>query len=134
MGLEAEGDTLDEALCAAAEGMFNLMFELSGVQPQHTVGVECEAGDEAALCVEWLNELLAQRDITGMVFSQFRITALEECGVGEARTLLLHGQASGEPFDAARHATRLEVKAATYFGLRYERSDGRHILRCVLDV
>jgi len=46
----------------------------------------------------------------------------------------LKGTAFGEKIDPKKHSVRTEVKAATYFGLKYEFRDGSHYLQCVVDV
>ena len=47
----------------------------------------------------------------------------------------LVGRAWGEQLDAARHEPAVEVKGATYTGLRVaEDPDGRWTAQCVIDV
>jgi len=131
VGLRAWGDSLAEALAQGALGLFELTADTVAVRPDVDVLIECRAMDEAALFVGLLNELLAQRDIMGMFFSQFTIGDLHEDG-GD---YFLRGTARGEPMDMRRHRPRAEVKAATYGGLQYVVDGaGRHVLQCILDL
>ncbi|MBM4463729.1 MAG: archease [Chloroflexi bacterium] len=131
VGLRGRGRTLAEALTHGALGLFHLMVDLERVVPQQEVPIECAAGDPAALFVELLNELLARRDIEGMFFGDFEITCLEQDEDGYR----LQGVARGEPMDIERHQPKVEVKAATYGGLRhFVDENGQHVVQCVLDL
>ncbi len=109
--------------------MFSLMVDLDAVRTVREVRVDLEADSQEALLVSWLGELLAQRDISGLVFSRFQVQ-IEPAPPGWR----LEARAWGEPLDAGRHDPRVEVKAATYYGVRVEREGGRTIAQCVLDL
>ena len=131
VGLRSRGQTLAEALTHGALGLFALMVDLERIVPRQEVPIQCGAGDPAALFVELLNELLAQRDIEGLFFGDFEITDLEQSDDG----YWLKGIARGEPMDIERHEPKTEVKAATYGGLEYVVDEkGQHVLQCVLDL
>ena len=131
VGLRCWGATLQDALAAGALGMFALMVELETVSPSVEVPVECSAADPAALYVELLNELLAQRDIEGVFFCGFQITDLMQAD--DAWHLV--GVARGELMDLQQHCPLADVKAATYGGLDYALDDRKgHVLQCVLDL
>jgi len=131
VGLRGRGQTLAEALAHGALGLLNLMVDLERVEPKRKVAIECEAGDPAALFVELLNELLAQRELEGMFFGDFEVTRLEQTADGYR----LQGVARGEPMDIERHQPKVEVKAATYGGLKYfVDENGEHVVQCVLDL
>jgi tRNA nucleotidyltransferase (CCA-adding enzyme) len=129
-GVRGIGKTLEEAFAEGARGMFALMIELDRVAPKDAVEIECHADSLETLFVAWLGELLLQRDLTGMVFSKFEIQIQEEDG-----KYLLHGRAWGEPLDPERHGAKVEVKAATYSGLKSGRtSEGDYYVQCVVDL
>ena len=117
-GVRGIGSSLEEAFCEAARGMFSLMVDLEEVRPERAVPVAVEAETLEVLFVSWLGELLALRDLRGMVFSRF-----------EAKI-----KAYGEPLDPARHKPAVEVKAATYYGVKVGKDDGRYIAQCVVDL
>ena len=61
-----------------------------------------------------------------MLFSRFEI---EPIAGG------LRARAWGEPVDIAKHEPAVEVKAATYAGLKVEKDDaGNWLAQCIVDV
>jgi len=128
-GVRGVGATLEEAFCEAARGMFSLMVDLERVEPKEAVEVEVQADSLEGLLVAWLGELLARRDIDRLVFSRFEARIERENGA-----FRLSGKAFGEPLDPVRHRPGVEVKAATYFGMRVEKEGDRWIAQCVLDL
>ena len=129
LGLRATGATLEEAFCEAARGLFARMVDLRAVRPRRRYAVHLEAGSDEDLLVEWLSDLLAQKELSGLVFSQFeaRITRRE-------RLRFLDGVAEGERLDRSRHRPAIEVKGVSYLGLGVSRRGGEWAVRCVFDV
>lgn len=125
IGVLGEGKTLEEAFAGAARAMFSVMVDLAGVEPRESVAVSCDATDRELLLVAWLNALLAEADLRGMVFSDFEVR-LRKGG--------LDGTARGERFDAARHVPGVEVKGATLTELRVVREGGLWRAQTVVDV
>jgi SHS2 domain-containing protein len=110
VGVVGEGGTLEEAFAAGARSLFSLVLDLAGVEGREAVPISCEAGHPDSLFVAWLNALLAEADVRGMVFCHFELEIRE----GWA----LRGRAWGERFDASRHVRGVEVEGATLTGLR----------------
>ncbi len=131
IGVRAWDNTLEKAFVEGGKALFSIMVDISKVQKKSAVDIQCEARDIPMLFVEWLNKLLSQADINKMVFSGFRIISIEAYGYKDFR---LKGEAFGEPLDPKKHVFKVEPKAATYFGLKYEIQDGVHYLQCVIDV
>ncbi|NOX45059.1 MAG: archease [Caldiserica bacterium] len=128
-GVRGIGGSLEEAFCEAARAMFSLMVDLEAVRPEREVPVRVEAETLEVLFVSWLGELLALRDLEGMVFSRFEARIK-----GTDGRWMLEGKAYGEPLDPARHRPAVEVKAATYYGVKVGKDDGRYIAQCVVDL
>lgn len=128
-GVRGIGKTIEEAFSEGARGMFSLMVELERVLPKESVKIECRADSLETLFVAWLGELLLQRDLTGLVFSRFAVQISRE-GDGYH----LRGEAWGEPLDPERHMAKVEVKAATYAGLKLERAGDEYRIQCVVDL
>jgi SHS2 domain-containing protein len=129
LGLRASGATLEETFCEAARGLFALMLDLRAVQPRAEYAVHLEAVSYADLLVEWLGELLAQKELTGLVFSRFEaVIRRHETG------FCLDGVARGERLDPSKHGPRIEVKGISYLGLDVRRHDGGWAAQCVVDV
>jgi SHS2 domain-containing protein len=126
IGVWGEGDTIEEAFAGAARAMFSVMVDLADVRPAEEVTVHCEASDPELLLVAFLNALLAEADLRGMVFSGFEV----RCADGK-----LTGKARGERFDPTRHVGGVEVKGATLTELKVDRgADGRWVAQTVVDV
>ncbi|MFO7270785.1 archease [Sphaerobacter thermophilus] len=130
IGLEASGADVAEALEAGVQGMLELMARTDSVRPEAQTPVEAEGWDFGALFVSLLNAVIAARDISGHFFHSFKLDALERDG----DTWRARGTLTGEPVDFDRHQVGIEVKAATYAGLRVEERPDGVTLRCVLDL
>jgi SHS2 domain-containing protein len=126
MGVCGRGPTMEEAFSQAARAVFNLMVEVDQVRSQKQVFIRCRGNDQGELLVEWLNHLLAEADINGMVLGTFRVDSLSATH--------LAGDAWGEPLNPQRHRPKTEVKAATYAMLFVGREGGQYVARCVVDL
>lgn len=129
LGLRATGASLEESFCEAARGLFAVMVDLESVRPMATHRVRLEAVSDEDLLVAWLDELLAQKEVTGLVFSRFSVR-IDHADNG----VRLDGTASGERLDPARHRPHTEVKGITYLGLDVRRHGNQWTVECVLDV
>jgi SHS2 domain-containing protein len=125
IGVLGEGRTLEEAFAGAARAMFSVMVDLADVEPREAVEVSCEASEPELLLVRWLNALLAEADVRGLLFCEFQVR------IREGR---LEATARGEPFDAKRHSPGVEVKGATLTELKVAREGGRWRAQTVVDV
>lgn len=128
-GVRGIGKTRDEAFAEAARGMFALMADLARVRAETALEIEVRADTLEGLLVAWLGELLRERDVRGMLFARFEVRIGEEDGRWR-----LAGRAWGEPIAPQRHRLGVEVKAATYAGVRVEEEGGQHIAQCVVDL
>jgi SHS2 domain-containing protein len=125
VGIIGRGKTLEQAFEEGAKAMFNVMVEIKKVAPKKAVKVSCSASNQEELFVEWLNALLAQATIRGMVFSKFSVKIMDT---------KLSGTAHGEKLDVKRHEVKTEVKAATYGSLSVGKEGDEFVARCVVDV
>lgn len=131
IGIRAWDKTLEKAFAKGAEALFDIMVDIKKVKKAAAIDITCEARDIPALFVEWLNKLLTEAGIKKMVFRDFKVTSIEPFGYDLYK---LKGTAFGEKLDPKKHTLKVEPKAATYFGLKYEFKDGSHFLQCVIDV
>ena len=129
IGIVGYGRNLEEAFEQGAKAMFNIMADINTIARERKVDIEVRANDREALFIEWLNELLARKDIEGMLFSEFDVR-IEEKG----DMLVLKGMAKGEKINYEKHRVDIEVKAATYSQLKIEKIDGIWKVQCVVDV
>lgn len=130
VGLRGIGDTPEEALAEGARAMFHVMVDPETVTPTAEIHVCCEAADLESLFVALLNELLYLREVKAMTLVDLDVTQLKATDDGWT----MEGIAVGEPLDPDKHEFLTEVKAATYFGLKYYTQGGQHVVQCVVDV
>jgi SHS2 domain-containing protein len=114
VGFEAVGATREEVFANSARALFHLIVDLPTIAPREETGLSVEGSDAAALLVNWLSELLYLHDAEGWLFSDFAVHLTGE--------KFLTATARGEKFDAARHQTKMMVKAITYHQLSLERT------------
>ncbi len=128
--LVAIGKTLEEAFAEGARALFNLMVDLAHIEPQQSVEISCHSDAVDTLFVEWLNALIVQKDTQGMLFSRFEIEPIRKT----AQEYELRAKAWGESFDPRKHESHVDVKAATYAGLKCEKTSEGYRVECVVDI
>ena len=124
IGIEGNGATVEEAFEQAARAVFAIMTDIDEVRPLVRVDIAFAEDDVELALVTWLNRLLAEARIQGLVFGSFR---LHRSGA------LWSGEALGEPW-RPELARGVEVKGATLTMLSVRRSNGGWTARCVVDV
>jgi len=126
IGVRGVGTTREEAFEQAAIALVAVITDPSLVVAKCQIVVECEATDSEVLLVAWLNALVYEMAVRGMIFGRFAI---------RLDGFHLHGTAWGEDVDIVRHEPAVEVKGATYTSLFVGQSpDGSWIAQCVVDV
>ena len=131
IGIRAWGKSLEEAFAEGGRALFDIMVDVTKVEPKESVDIQCEGTDIPSLFVEWLNALLTQSDIKGLVFGDFKNITITPLAYNLYK---LQAKALGEKLDTEKHNVKVEAKAATYHGLKYEAKDGNHYLQCVVDI
>jgi SHS2 domain-containing protein len=126
----AYGKNLKEAFENAAYAMFEIMTEAENISPRLQTRVEVKAEDEYALLYGWLEALLVKFDTHGMLYSRFKVLALDKTRNG----FKLKAVVWGEKYDPNKHAQKVGVKAATYHRMEIVREPGKVTLRFILDI
>ena len=126
VGLNAYGRTLQELFIHAAEGMESLMVPPEQVQVLTSREIEVEGRDVVSLLIAWLNELVFLFDTEYLLFREFEIETLMETH--------LKGRASGEPYDAQRHALSSAIKAVTWHEAAVEPTGNGYKARIIFDI
>ncbi|MCS7134687.1 MAG: archease [Candidatus Pacearchaeota archaeon] len=124
VGVRGKGKTVEEAFCEVAKAMFSIQCNIKKVKPLKKVRILCKAQNVEELLVEWLNTLLAESSLRGMLFSEFE---------AKIKNNNLEGFAFGEKIKK-KHELGTEVKAATYSELKVYKKNGEWIAQCIVDV
>lgn len=125
VGVRGFGATAAEAFEQAAQALTAVVTQTQ-VKPKVRVEVTCEAPDIELLFVEWLNAIIYEMAVRGMLFGRFAAR------IEGAR---LEGTLWGEPVDVGRHAPACEPKGATYTALKVAADDkGLWSAACIVDV
>jgi len=125
VGVRGRGATLAEALANAGRALTAVVTDPASVREVLSVEIECEASDPDELLFDWLNALVFEMATRRVLFARYEVK------VEGAR---LVARAFGEPLDVARHQPAVEVKGATWTGLRVVREGGSWVAECVVDV
>ncbi len=126
VGLRIFGATRSQLFENAAEGLFDILTDLSKVRSSRAFALAVTSTDCEGLLVDWLSELnylfLTQR----LLFREFDVQELTE--------ERLTATAFGEEFDADRHEIYTEVKAVTYHALYIRRFDSGYEAQVIFDL
>ncbi len=126
IGIRGVGRSPAEAFEQAALAMTAVIVELEKVEAADTVDLLLEGADLELLFVDWLNAILYEMGRRNMLFSRFEVSL-----AGPRLTARIRG----EPVNPARHQPAVEVKGASYGGLRVvHRPDGAWSAECIVDV
>jgi SHS2 domain-containing protein len=129
LAVRAWGGTAGEAFAEAARALGSAMVNLERVRPTTSRAFALRGSSLELLLVDWLAALVAEKDVSGLVFSRFDVD-IEENGPEVA----LRASAWGEPLDRARHEPRSEVKGISLLGLRVRVDGGTWFAEYVADV
>ncbi len=125
VGVRGFGATAAEAFEQAAQALTAVVTQ-TDVEPRVRVEVTCEAPDLELLFVEWLNAIIYEMAVRGMLFGRFAV---------RIEGTRLAGTLWGESVDVGRHAPACEPKGATYTSLKVAADDnGFWSAACIVDV
>ena len=125
VGVRGFGATAAEAFEQAAQALTAVVTRVE-IDPKIRVEVSCEAPDLELLFVEWLNAIIYEMAVRGMLFGRFAV---------RIEGTRLAGTLWGEPVDVGRHAPACEPKGATYTALKAAADDkGLWSAACIVDV
>ena len=125
IGVRGRGPTLAAALANAGRALTAVVTEPASVREVLSVEIACEANDPETLLFDWLNALVYEMATRRVLFARYEVK------VDGAK---LTARAFGEPVEVARHHPAVEVKGATWTGLRVARKGGSWVAECVVDV
>lgn len=126
IGIRGIGESREAAFRQAAMAVTAAVVELDAVEPAEQVDIELEIEDDELALVDWLNAVIYEMSVRGMLFSDFEVSIKDK---------KLTAKAFGEKIDADKHKPAAEVKAATYSDLKVEQTgQGEWIAQCIIDV
>jgi SHS2 domain-containing protein len=115
VGLVVFGGSLAQLFEHCAEGLFDVIADVSRIESRIAKTVTVQATDLEALLVTWLSELNYLFLTEQFLFGEFRVDEISET--------LMRAVATGEHMDMQRHEIYTEVKAVTYHQLYIRRDD-----------
>lgn len=125
VAVAATGATLGETFAAVADGLTAAMCDdIPSVGERFAVTVTAEGRE--ALLFDYLDDLIYQRDVRGVLPADNKVSIEEHDGSWH-----LTGSTRGIPLD---RVSARDVKAVTYSEMRIERTDGGWEAYVVLDV
>ena len=125
IGVRGRGGTLAEAFAGAGRALTAVVTDPSSVREVLSVEIACEAADPELLLFDWLNALVFEMATRHVLFGRYEV---------RVEGASLRARAFGEPVEVARHHPAVEVKGATWTGLRVAREGGAWVAECVVDV
>lgn len=126
VGVRGWGRTQAEAFEQAARALTAVLTDPATVRPRNRLMLECSAPDDERLLLAWLNRLINEMSLRGMLFSGFRVSLAPG---------MLRARVTGERISQARHHPAVEVKGATATDLCVlQRPDGVWLAQAVVDV
>lgn len=123
IGIKAYGESVAESFANAALGMFNVMTDVSKVEPVGEFDVRVESDNLENLLVDWLGELLFLHETQDVLLSEFDV---------KIDGLSLDAKVRGETIDREKHELKDDVKAITYHMLEVNQEEG--YLKVLLDI
>lgn len=126
VGVELTARSLPELFALAARALFDIQVDLSQAQPSMSVGVKVTGSDLVDLLVVWLNELQFRFEVDKLVFTEFDVQEVSDTAVCAI--------CRGEPYQRARHGSKVLIKAVTYHMAAVEKRPDRWFARVIFDV
>jgi SHS2 domain-containing protein len=124
-GLRIWGKNLEELLKNAAEGLGELITDISGIKETERREVVLSSERNEDLLINWLNELIFLFDTYGFIGKGFEVSLKSDT---------LKATVSGGIFNVEINEGRLLVKAATYHGLSLKKDNSQWEAVVVFDI
>ncbi len=126
IGIRGIAPTLEQAFEQTAMAMTAVITNPDQVSATKAVSIRCEAPDNELLLVDWINELVYEMAVQGLLFKRYQVAIND--GV-------LTAAAFGEAVNLQKHQPAVEIKGATFTELRvYQQPDGSWVAQCIVDV
>ena len=126
IGIRGIASSPEQAFEQIAVAMSAVITHPDHVSASESVDISCEAPDLELLLLDWINNLIYEMAVRGMLFSHYQVSINHG---------ILKAKAFGEMIDRQKHQPAVEIKGATFTELRvYQKSARVWIAQCVVDV
>lgn len=126
IGIKIYGADLRQLFENAAFALFDLVTDISQIQPSQRRELEINAEDREELLVNWLSELNYIFQTEYWLAGRFEIKKLTENRLTAIVT--------GEPRDAERHPIEVEIKAVTFHQLQISQHEEGFTGQVIFDI
>jgi SHS2 domain-containing protein len=128
VAIEARGDTLEELFTASAMATFEVMADISSIQPKIKKTLHLENSEIDGLLFDWLAELIYLKDSEFMLFGKYDLK------ITKNTNYQLDAEILGEEINQSKHDLRCDVKAITFHLFEVYEKDDKWISRFILDI
>lgn len=125
---EAFGESFEELLENSAEAMCSVVYAIEKVEPKIAARVEASGGNKEELLHNFLEEVVVEMEMRGMVFREFKVKEFDE-----GKNLVI-AELTGEKMNAEKHGLKTEVKAVTWHKFFVKREGSKWIARVLVDI
>jgi tRNA nucleotidyltransferase (CCA-adding enzyme) len=126
IGIRGIAPTLAQAFEQTAVAMTAVITNPDQVSVSKAVSIRCKAPDHELLLLDWINELVYEMAVRGLLFKRYQVAINDG---------ILSATAFGEAVDRQKHQPAVEIKGATFTELRvYQQPDGTWVAQCIVDV
>lgn len=134
VSLRIWGENLEELLANAAEGLGELITDISGINETERREVVLSSERSEDLLVNWLNELIFLFDTYGFIGKGFDVSLSPLLTRGEQNGVTLKVTVSGGIYIPEVNESRLLVKAATYHRLSLTKDNSQWKALVIFDI
>jgi SHS2 domain-containing protein len=128
VAIESRGDTLEELFSASAMATFEVMADISRIQPETRKAIHLENSEIDGLLFDWLAELIYLKDSEFMLFGKYDIK------ITKNTNYQLDAEILGEEINQSKHDLRCDVKAITFHLFEVYEKGSKWISRFILDI
>ncbi len=125
IGLRGVGPDKASAFAEIGLALTAVVTDPERVAAEETLSIQCEAPSDETLLFDWLNAIIYEMAVAGMLFAEFDVSITDGTLSAEIR---------GEPVDREKHQPAVEVKGATYTEILVDETDDGWLAQCVVDV
>jgi len=128
--VRAYGASIQEAFENAALAMFETITKTMKIAQEVEEIITVEAEDCYALLYNWLEVLLVNSEIKGMLYSKFHIVDWVET----VDSFRFTAHVWGEKFHTEKHVQKVAVKAVTYHRMVIMQEKEKSVVEFILDI